>query len=535
MIKQNVVDKMSENKIPNVEQLGINAKKLSWNLNQDELIEKAKSRKEGILTKTGAFLVTTGKTTGRSPNDRFIVDTADIHDKINWGKVNVPISEENYKKLYEHITKFVSGLDEVFVFDGIAGADPKYQLKVRFVNEFAFQNLFVRQLFREQTKEEREKEENGFTVICAPSYKADPKIHGTNSDVFVLVNLKKKVVIIGGTKYSGEIKKSIFSVMNYMMPEVGVLPMHCGANKGTDDVAALFFGLSGTGKTSLSVDSDRKLIGDDEHGWTEDGVFNFENGCYAKCINLSLEKEPQIYNAIKTGAVVENVVLKENGDFDFDDGSITENTRAGYPLTSVDNVDLNGVGKHPKTIIFLTADAFGVMPPISKLTSEGARYHFLTGYTSKLAGTEVGVTEPKAAFSSFFGDPFMPLKPKVYIDLLKEKLDKHKSQVFLVNTGWIKGAYGKGERIHIKYSRAMVNAAINGELDNVEYVKDENFNLMVPKSCPGVPDEILDAKGMWDDAEAYEAQAKKLAGLFLKNNERFKDIPKEVLAAGPKL
>jgi phosphoenolpyruvate carboxykinase (ATP) len=504
------------------------------NISVDELLEKSLEREEGELSKNGALTVMTGKYTGRSPDDRFIVDEPSVHDEINWGKTNVPITIENYNKLYKHITNHLSEAEELFVFDGFVGADPGCSLPVRVVNEFAYHNLAIRQLLRRPKPDEPISGDSGFTVLVAPNCEADPKIHGVNSEAFIVINFQERVVIIGASRYSGEMKKSLFSVMNYLLPKKDILPMHCSANIGKDGSSALFFGLSGTGKTTLSADPNRKLIGDDEHGWSDDGIFNFEGGCYAKCINLTRENEPQIYDAIKTGAVVENVVMdSKTKEYDYTDSSKTENTRVAYPVDFIPNAELSGIGGHPKTIIFLTADAFGVLPPVAKLNYEQAMYHFMSGYTSKLAGTERGIVEPQATFSSFFGEPFMPLKPMVYSNLLKQYISKYGANVFLINTGWSGGPYGIGERMSIKLTRAMVTAALDGELDKVEYQTHHLFNLDIPKTCPGVPPEILDPINTWKDKSGYEKQAKELAELFKENFKKFKEAPEEIQSAGP--
>jgi phosphoenolpyruvate carboxykinase (ATP) len=504
------------------------------NLSVDELVKRAIDRKEGEISKVGALTIQTGKYTGRSPNDRFIVDESSVHDKINWGKINIPISEEQFNVLHDHIRKYLSQRDELFIFDGAVGADSKHSLKVRVVNELAAQSLLTHQLLRRPTREELENHEPGFTILVAPGCKADPKKHGVNSEAFIVINYKKRIVLIGTSMYGGEIKKSIFTVMNFLMPESGILPMHCSANIGQDGRTALFFGLSGTGKTTLSADPNRKLIGDDEHGWSDDGIFNFEAGCYAKCINLSREYEPQIFDAIKYGSVVENVVMDPaTKELDFADSSITENTRAAYPIEHIPNAELSGLGGHPKTIIFLTADAFGVMPPIAKLRHEQAMYHFMSGYTSKLAGTERGITEPQATFSAFFGEPFMPGMPMVYSNLLRDYVKKYGTNVFLINTGWTGGPYGVGERMAIKLTRAMVTAALEGKLDKVEYQKHPVFNVMIPKECPFVPSEILNPINTWKDKKAYQKQAEELAGLFKKNFKKFIHASDEVRNAGP--
>jgi len=505
------------------------------NLGVDELVQRAIDRGEGEISKVGALAIQTGKYTGRSPNDRFIVDEPSVHNKINWGKINIPITEEQFNVLHDHIREYLSKRDELFIFDGAVGADPKHSLKVRVINELAAQSLLTHQLLRRPTREELKNHKPGFTILVAPGCKAEPEKHGVNSEAFIVINYKKKIVLIGTSMYGGEIKKSIFTVMNFLMPESGILPMHCSANIGKDGRTALFFGLSGTGKTTLSADPDRKLIGDDEHGWSDDGIFNFEGGCYAKCINLKHEHEPQIFDAIRHGAVVENVVMDPvTKEFDFADSSITENTRAGYPIEHIPNAELSGLGGHPKTIVFLTADAFGVMPPIAKLRHEQAMYHFMSGYTSKLAGTERGITEPQATFSAFFGEPFMPGMPMVYSNLLRDYVKKYETNVFLINTGWTGGPYGVGERMAIKLTRAMVTAALEGALDNVEYEEHPVFNVMIPKECPNVPSEILNPINTWEDKDAYQKQAEELAGLFKKNFKKFTHTSDEVRSAGPR-
>ena len=518
-----------------LKQLGIEFKgKLHNNIAVDELLKKSLEQGEGELSKTGALTVKTGKYTGRSPDDRFIVDEPSVHDQINWGKTNVPITIEHYNKLYEHIANHLSEAEELFVFDGFVGADPKHSLSVRVVNELAYHNLAIRQLLRRSTSGELISDDSGFTVLVAPNCKADPEMHGVNSEAFIVINFKERIILIGASRYSGEMKKSLFSVMNYLLPKKDILPMHCSANIGKDGATALFFGLSGTGKTTLSADPNRKLIGDDEHGWSDDGIFNFEGGCYAKCIDLTRENEPQIFDAIKTGAVVENVVMDpKTKEYDFTDSSMTENTRAAYPVDFIPNAELSGMGGHPKTIIFLTADAFGVLPPIAKLNHEQAMYHFMSGYTSKLAGTERGIVEPQATFSAFFGEPFMPSKPMVYSTLLKQYIAKYGADVFLINTGWSGGPYGIGKRMPIKLTRAMVTAALDGELESVEYQKHPLFNLDMPKTCPGVPPKILDPINTWEDKRSYETQAKELAELFKDNFEKFKEAPEAIQSAGP--
>jgi len=509
--------------------------KVHRNLSVGKLVETAIKKEGAILTDTGALSINTGKYTGRSPGDRFIVDEPSVHDIIDWGKVNVPISEDKFERLYNKITEYLKD-KEVFVFDGFVGADPSYRMPIRVINEFASQNLFAQQLFIKPKEGELEGFEPGFTVIAAPGCHAIPEEDGTNSETFIIINFAKKCVIIGGTKYCGEIKKSIFSVMNYLLPLKGVMPMHCSANIGEKGDVTLFFGLSGTGKTTLSADKGRRLIGDDEHGWTDNGVFNFEGGCYAKCIRLSKENEPQIWNAIKFGTVLENVVVdEETGVPDYDSELYTENTRAGYPVIYIDNAVEEGIGGHPSTVIFLTADATGVLPPISKLTKEQAMYHFMSGYTSKLAGTERGIVEPTATFSACFGAPFMPMKPQVYAELLGKKIDKHNVSVYLVNTGWSGGSYGVGKRMKLSYTRAMVNAAISGELDKVEYENDPIFKVAVPKECPGVPSDVLNPRNVWADKDEYDKTACKLARDFNANFQKFKGVSEEIANAGPEV
>ena len=518
-----------------VESLGIIAPKAVYrNLTPAQLTEKAVARGEGTLSNTGALVVTTGKYTGRSPNDRFVVDTPAIHDDIDWGKVNMPISPEKFDQIYGKMMAYLQGR-EIFIFDGFAGADEAYHLPVRVVNELASQNLFIHQLLVRPTEAQLKDFVPGFTIIAAPGFKCIPELDGVHSEAAILVNFDKKMVIIAGSQYAGEIKKSIFSVMNYVLPKQGVFTMHCSANIGKDGDSALFFGLSGTGKTTLSADPNRKLIGDDEHAWCDTGIFNIEGGCYAKCINLSQENEPQIWNAIKFGALVENVIMDpETRELDFDDGSLTENTRVGYPVTFIPDCVIPGVGGHPKTVVFLTADAFGVLPPISKLDKNQAMYHFVSGYTSKLAGTERGITEPVTTFSTCFGAPFLPLDPSVYAEMLGKNIDQHNVNVYLVNTGWCGHKAGDGKRMSLKYTRAMVTAALNGDLEKGEFELDPIFNVSVPKSCPGVPDEVLSPRKMWKDEAEYEKTARDLAARFVKNFQKYTHMPKHIVDAGPK-
>ena len=507
-----------------IEKLGIvNPKAVYRNLTPAQLTEAALRRGEGKLSNTGALVVTTGKYTGRSPKDKFIVDTPSVHDDIAWGSVNVPITQEKFNAIRSKVVAYLQNR-EIFIFDGKAGADPVCTRKFRIINELASQNLFIHELLIRPTAEELENYgEADFTIFVAPGFKCIPEIDGTHSEAAIIVDYEQKQVVICGSQYSGEIKKSVFSVMNFLMPKEGVLPMHCSANMDPEThETAVFFGLSGTGKTTLSADPNRKLIGDDEHGWSDRGIFNFEGGCYAKCINLSAENEPEIYNAIKFGSLVENVVMDdETREFDFDDGSLTENTRVGYPVDYISNAQIPGVGGIPKVVIFLTADAFGVLPPISRLDENAAMYHFVTGFTSKLAGTERGITEPQPTFSTLFGEPFMPMDPSVYANMLGERIEKYNTKVYLVNTGWTGGPYGVGSRMKLKYTRAMVTAALNGTFDDVEYKHDEVFNVDIPQTCPNVPSEIMNPRDTWEDKAAYDAQAKKLAKMNADEKQKY--------------
>ena len=512
--------------------LGITAtKEIYRNLPVAVLTEKALARGEGTLSNSGALVVKTGKYTGRSANDKFIVDTPAVHDEIAWGKVNRPIDKATYDAIYSKVVAYLQNR-EIFVFDGFAGADKKYMQRFRIINELASQNLFIHQLLRRPTEEDLVDFKPDYTIIAAPGFKCIPEIDGTRSEAAILVNYEEKMVVICGSQYAGEIKKSVFSVMNYILPKMGVFPMHCSANIGHDGDSAVFFGLSGTGKTTLSADPNRKLIGDDEHGWADDSVFNFEGGCYAKCINLSKEKEPDIYNAIKFGALVENVVMDpDTREFDFDDASLAENSRVGYPVEFINNAELSGKSQSvPKTVIFLTADAYGVLPPISKLDKNQAMYYFVSGFTSKLAGTEIGITSPVPTFSTCFGEPFLPLDPSVYANMLAEKVEKSGANVYLVNTGW----NGTGKRMKLAYTRAMITAALNGTLEKAEFVTDPYFGVAVPTTCEGVPSELMIPANTWEDKAAYEAKAKELAKSFVENFKKYTHMSAEVVAAGPK-
>ncbi|QWH52899.1 phosphoenolpyruvate carboxykinase (ATP) [Bacillus mycoides] len=511
----------------------LNGSNAQIQLSVPQLVEKVLMRNEGKLTSTGAVSASTGKYTGRSPKDKFIVKEASVADKIAWGAVNQPISEEHFNKLYIKVLEYLKEKEELFIFKGFAGADRNYRLPIQVVNEYAWHNLFVHQLFIRPNEEELATHESEFTIVSAPNFKADPAIDGTNSEAFIMVSFEKRIVLIGGTEYAGEMKKSIFSIMNFLLPEQDILSMHCSSNVGEEGDVALFFGLSGTGKTTLSADPNRKLIGDDEHGWSDNGVFNIEGGCYAKCVNLSHEKEPQIFDAIKFGSVLENVVIDgQTRIADYNDTTLTENTRAAYPMHAIDNIVLPSVAGHPNTIIFLTADASGVLPPISKLSKEQAMYHFLSGYTSKLAGTERGVTSPQATFSTCFGSPFLPLDASRYAEMLGEKIEKHDAKVFLVNTGWTGGEYGVGKRMNLGYTRAMIQAALSGELAKAETAKHDIFGLEVPRHVPGVPDEVLMPEQTWADKDAYKTKAIELANEFKENFKKFDSVSENIINLG---
>lgn len=502
-------------------------------LSVPQLVEKATSRGEAVLTSTGAVKAETGKYTGRSPQDKYIVDEPISRDKIDWGPVNQPISSEIFESLYKKVTDYLATQDELFVFKGFAGADKDSRLGIQVINEYAWHNLFAHQLFIRPSEEELTIHKADFTIVSAPNFKANPAVDGTKSETFIIVSMEKRIVLIGGTEYAGEMKKSIFSIMNYLLPEANILPMHCSANVGEDGDVALFFGLSGTGKTTLSADAGRKLIGDDEHGWSDNGVFNIEGGCYAKCIDLTRENEPQIFDAITFGTVLENVVVDaETRIANYADNSLTENTRAAYPIQNIENIVDPSVAGHPNTIVFLTADAFGVLPPISKLTKEQAMYHFLSGFTSKLAGTERGITSPQPAFSTCFGSPFLPLHATVYAEMLGKKIDEHGAQVFLVNTGWTGGEYGVGSRMKLSYTRTMVRAAIEGKLNEVETETDAVFGLSIPTQVEGVPSEVLVPRNAWEDKAAYDQKASELAQAFRENFKKFGTVSEDITIKG---
>ena len=520
-----------------LEALGIvRSGQVHWNLSTAALYEQSVRRNEGLLAAEGPLVCRTGQHTGRSPNDKFIVKEPSSAQHVHWGSVNKPIDEAAFDALHRDMMGYLQSR-ELYVLDAWAGADPVYRLPIRIVNEFAWHNLFARNMFIPETDPAALADHRpGFTVIDMPGFKADPAKHGTRSDVFILVHFGRKMVLIGGTSYAGEIKKSIFTVLNYTLPLKGVLSMHCSANVGRDGDTALFFGLSGTGKTTLSSDAERRLIGDDEHGWSDRGVFNFEGGCYAKVIKLSAEAEPQIYATTRRfGTILENVVIDPGTRaLDLNDAAYTENTRGSYPIAFIENAVPSGQAGHPTNIVMLTADAYGVLPPIARLSPDGAMYHFLSGYTARVAGTEKGVTEPKATFSTCFGAPFLPLNPNLYARMLGEKIAMHKARVWLVNTGWTGGPYGVGSRMRIAHTRAMIAAALGGQLDRVRYQKHRTFNVDVPTDCPGVPGDVLDPRSTWTDKAAYDEQARKLAGMFVENFKAFeRDVASSVKDAGP--
>ena len=508
-----------------------------WNLITAELMESAARRGEGRFAAMGPFVAVTAPHTGRSPNDKFVVREGASEQDVDWGKVNQPIAEAHFDQLLADVREYLNGQDELFVQDLFCGAHETHRLAVRYVTPNAWHANFVRNMFIRPDDSAMLEFEANFMVLHAPEFQADPARHGTRTGTFIVLNIAKRTILIGGTRYAGELKKAMFTVMNYLMPKAGVLSMHCSANIGEAGDTALFFGLSGTGKTTLSADPERSLIGDDEHGWADDGVFNYEGGCYAKVINLSPEGEPDIYRTTQMfGTILENVVLDERTrGVIFEDQSITENTRASYPIHYIRNHVPGGRGGHPENVVFLTADAFGVLPPIARLTPEQAMYYFLSGYTAKVAGTERGVTEPQATFSACFGAVFLVWHPTKYAEMLGEKLRRHGSKVWLVNTGWSGGAYGVGKRMKLGYTRAMVHAALGGRLDAMPTITDPVFGLAVPTSVPGVPAEVLRARDTWADPAAYDAQATKLAEMFRKNFEKFDGrVSDEIRQAGPK-
>src|SRR5688572_12257931 len=520
-----------------LEQQGLSPSgEVHWNLTAPALIEAAIRRREGTLADMGPFVATTAPHTGRSPNDKFVVRESGTEGDVDWGKVNQPLSEEHFDGLLADVKAYLNALEDLFVQDLFCGANEAHRLSVRYVTPNAWHAAFVRNMFIRPELNALAGFDPNFTVLHAPEFHATPETHGTRTGTFIVLHLGRRMILIGGTRYAGELKKSMFTVMNYLMPKDGVLSMHCSANIGADGDTALFFGLSGTGKTTLSADPERSLIGDDEHGWSANGVFNFEGGCYAKVINLSAEGEPDIYQTTQMfGTILENVVLDEGTRaVRFEDQSITENTRASYPLSYIRNHVPSGRGGHPKNVVFLTADAFGVLPPIARLSREQAMYYFMSGYTAKVAGTERGVTEPQATFSSCFGAVFLVWHPTKYADMLGRLIDKHGSTVWLVNTGWSGGPYGVGKRMKLPYTRSMIRAVLSGALRDAKTDTDPIFGLSMPTDVADVPSEVLNPRNTWSDPAAYDAQAHKLADMFRKNFEKFGSVDASIISAGPK-
>ena len=520
-----------------LETVGIqHAGRVFWNLSPASLIEETLHRQEGTLADTGALCVDTGAFTGRAPKDKFVVRDATTEDTVWWGKVNQPIAPEKFDQLLGKVKAYLQGQD-LFCRDVYCGADPAHRINVRSINTSPWPNLFVDNMFIRPERSELEAFQPDWTIIAAPEFQADPEVDGIRQNNFSLVNFTQKIILIGGTGYTGEMKKGIFTVMNYLLPMQGVLPMHCSANVGSEGDTAIFFGLSGTGKTTLSADPDRGLIGDDEHGWTEKGIFNFEGGCYAKCIDLTEEKEPEIWQAIKHGALLENVRFHSGTrHVNFEDVSVTQNTRVSYPLHHIGNAVQPSVGGIPQNIFFLTCDAFGVLPPISRLTPGQAMYQFISGYTAKVAGTEEGITDPETTFSPCFGEPFLRLHRTRYAEMLGEKIKAYDTRVWLINTGWTGGAYGTGSRIKLRYTRAMITAALQGKLDEGDYEADPIFGLNFPQAVPGVPQEVLNPRSTWADRAQYDAKARKLAQAFNDNFAKYsKFANEEIMAAAPKV
>ncbi|MDT0559665.1 phosphoenolpyruvate carboxykinase (ATP) [Ichthyenterobacterium sp. W332] len=531
-----MVDNTQATKSISLNQYGIKNAKVHYQLSSDQLHNITLKKEQGVESSLGALAVNTGEFTGRSPQDRFIVKDEITKDRVWWGNINIPFKTDKFDALYNKVVNYLSE-KEVFVRDSYACADDNYRLNIRVINEYPWSNMFAYNMFLRPTERQLENFNPEWTVVNAPGFMADAEIDGTRQHNFAILNFTKKIALIGGTGYTGEIKKGIFSALNFILPVFkNTLPMHCSANVGKNGDTSIFFGLSGTGKTTLSTDPDRSLIGDDEHGWTaENTVFNFEGGCYAKVINLSGENEPEIYNAIKKGAILENVIMDNNGNVDFEDTSITQNTRVSYPIYHIENIQKPSIGKNPKNIFFLTADAFGVLPPISKLTPSQAAYHFISGYTAKVAGTEAGVTEPVPSFSACFGAPFMPLHPTKYAEMLSQKMKDAGVNVWLVNTGWTAGPYGVGHRMKLKYTRAMISAAMNGDLGDYSY---ENyhihsvFGVAQPRQCPGVPTEVLSPRATWNNDEAYYKMAFKLTNAFRENFKKFESYASEEIRRG---
>ncbi|MFT4535729.1 MAG: phosphoenolpyruvate carboxykinase (ATP) [Saprospiraceae bacterium] len=515
--------------------LGINSSEIHFNLSAAKLIKASVDQKEGIITDKGALSITTGRFTGRSPKDRYIVKDEITSNTVDWNSINKAIDQSKYQNLKEKVKSYLSQ-QIIYVKDGQACSNNDYKLNVRLVAEKPWSAQFVHNMFLRLTEAQINEFSADWHILCAPGFTANPEVDGTRASNFSIINFSEKTIIIGGTGYTGEIKKGIFSVLNYILPtEKNVLSMHCSANIGKKDDTAIFFGLSGTGKTTLSTDPNRALIGDDEHGWADDGVFNFEGGCYAKCIDLSAEKEPEIFEAIKSGAILENIgFVNETNIPDFTSDRITQNTRVSYPIYHIQNAQTESRGGNPKNVFFLTCDAYGILPPVSKLTKAQAMYHFISGYTAKVAGTEDGISEPQATFSACFGAPFLPLHPTKYADMLGKKLDKYESNCWLINTGWTEGAFPLGHRMELKYTRAIITAILNGNLDNVEFNRTDIFNLMVPTSCNGVPSKLLNPKDTWADEDAFNEQANHLAGLFLENFKKYSDeASPDILSAAP--
>jgi phosphoenolpyruvate carboxykinase (ATP) len=531
-----MVDKNQTTKTISIDQYGIKSATIHYQLSATELHEETLRSNHGKEANSGALAVNTGEFTGRSPKDRFIVKDDITRDKVWWGNINIPFPTDMFDSLYDKVTDYLSE-KEIYVRDSYACADPNYRLNIRVINEYPWSNMFAHNMFLRPTNEELTNFDPEWLIINAPGFMADPKVDGTRQHNFAILNFTKKIALIGGTGYTGEIKKGIFSALNFILPvDKNTMPMHCSANVGEDGETAIFFGLSGTGKTTLSADPERKLIGDDEHGWTaENTIFNFEGGCYAKVINLSKENEPDIYHAIKPGAILENVVMNEEGEVDFTNTSITQNTRVSYPIYHIENIQVPSIGENPKNIFFLTADAFGVLPPISKLTPGQAAYHFISGYTAKVAGTEEGINEPTPNFSACFGAPFMPLHPTKYAEMLSRKMKEAGVNVWLVNTGWTGGPYGVGSRMKLKFTRAMISAALKGELDSVVYEKHPVFGLNVPQECPNVPSQVLNPKETWSNEKAYDIQAKELATSFKENFAKFESYANEEILGGAPL
>jgi phosphoenolpyruvate carboxykinase (ATP) len=515
---------------------GINKPCIHYQLSAEELTEQTLQRHEGVLNDTEALCVLTGQFTGRCPKDKFVVADSETKATIDWNGFNQPIDEKYFFLLQEKLYEFLNNKKEVWIRDCYACADTNFQVSIRVINENPWSNLFASNMFIRPNEEELETFKPEWHIVHAPSFKANPATDGTRRENFAVISFTHKTILIGGTGYTGEMKKGIFTILNYMLPhKKNVLSMHCSANIGSSGDVAVFFGLSGTGKTTLSADPARKLIGDDEHGWTDTGIFNFEGGCYAKCIDLSEEKEPEIYHAIRPGAMVENVTFFEGtSHIDFLSKEITENTRVSYPLEFISNAVQPSIGGHPQNIFFLTCDAYGVLPPISLLTPGQAMYQFLSGYTAKVAGTEEGITEPKVTFSTCFGAPFMPLHPSVYAEMLGKKMKEHDVHIWMVNTGWIGGAYGTGSRIKLKYTRAMIHAALSGSLKKAKFEKHPVFGMLMPHTCSEVPEELLNPRNTWPDKKEYDKQAKKLAGLFVENFREYESkVSKEILNAAP--